>query len=53
MVSEFVKLYVENGRVYSAANFLRSLGRFEEAASMFARSADHEENVVRALQCLD
>ncbi|CAG8663576.1 10141_t:CDS:1, partial [Paraglomus brasilianum] len=41
-----------NAQFRVAAEHLRSLGKFEEASTMFARSADHEENVMGALQCL-
>jgi len=49
-LSDFLELCKKNAQFRVAAEHLRSLGKFEEASSMFA---DHEENVVRALQCLD
>ena len=55
-LSDFLELCEENAQFRVAAEHLRSLGKFEEASSMFARSADHEENVMGvmgALQCLD
>ncbi|RHZ88681.1 hypothetical protein Glove_21g295 [Diversispora epigaea] len=46
---ELLKVYVKNGHFSDAAKYLRSLGKFKEAAIMSSNDLDKKENIIDAL----
>ncbi|CAG8749461.1 573_t:CDS:2, partial [Funneliformis mosseae] len=49
---EFLEVCEKNGQFRETAEYLRSRGKFKEAADMFIRSGFKDEDVIEALQCI-